>query len=322
MSTLFYSWQSDSDKSTNRSFIEKALKKAIRNVKSELGYEESAREELVLDKDTKGIPGTPPIVETILQKISNSTIFAPDLTFVGKSEDGRYLSNPNVLIEYGWALNALGHGKMLPLMNLAGGDPGKHNENMPFDMRHLRNPITYHLESGCTKEKLDSELKLLTQKLTPAIRDILQHNEEGSTAKTPANVVISFMPKSISQLLHKYYLKVSVKLIQKPDQDFFRFELYWPASVSIATDGFDKIKKTTIDGVNYLILPLVFNDRIWPGQTIEIIGSDTEAQILYTIDNDTDRRLEANPQKVLYTLYLQDHDPVKGEIQFSQLHKF
>ena len=28
--------------------------------------------------------------------------------------------NPNVLIEYGWALNALGHSRILPVMNTVG----------------------------------------------------------------------------------------------------------------------------------------------------------------------------------------------------------
>src|SRR5271170_3199584 len=149
--TIFYSWQSDSPNSTNRGFIEKALEQAIKGLGQDLTIQEALRDEPIeLDKDTKGVPGTPPIVDTIFNKISECGVFVPDLTFVGTTASGRQVPNPNVLIEYGWALKSISHSRIVPVMNTAFGELTP--VAMPFDMRHLRNPITYHLEEATDTE--------------------------------------------------------------------------------------------------------------------------------------------------------------------------
>ena len=107
--TIFYSWQTDSPPATNRNFIEGALKKAIKKLQADVELVNSIRDQsLALDKDTKDVPGTPPIVQTIFGKIDECAAFVPDLTFVGKTPKGRLLPNSNVLIEYGWALKSSG----------------------------------------------------------------------------------------------------------------------------------------------------------------------------------------------------------------------
>ena len=161
MSTsVFYSWQSDSPSGTNRNFIESVLTKAIEKISGDVDLEEAMREEgVVLDKDTKGVPGSPPIVDTILNKISQCAVFVPDLTFVGRTDAGRLIPNPNVLIEYGWALKVLGHASIVPIMNTAFGEPS--NDTLPFDMRHLRRPTTYCLKPDAdtaTKNKVRDDL--------------------------------------------------------------------------------------------------------------------------------------------------------------------
>jgi hypothetical protein len=78
-----------------------------------------------VDRDTQGVPGVPPIVDTIFDKIDGATIFVPDLTFVAKRIDGRPTPNHNVLVEYGWALKALRYARIVPVMNLAFGQPTK-----------------------------------------------------------------------------------------------------------------------------------------------------------------------------------------------------
>ena len=158
--TVFYSWQSDSPNSTNRGFIEKALGIAIKSLGQDLALQEALRDEPIeLDKDTKGVPGTPPIVDAIFNKISECGVFLPDLTFVAQTASGRQIPNPNVLIEYGWALKSVTHSQIVPVMNTAFGDPTP--ISMPFDMRHLRNPITYHLEESAdadTKTRVKNQL--------------------------------------------------------------------------------------------------------------------------------------------------------------------
>jgi hypothetical protein len=170
--TIFYSWQSDLPNRLNRTFIEQALEKAIKRVGEDMEIQEALRDEVELDKDTKGIPGTPPIVEVIFNKISNSGIFVPDLTFVGKSVGGRLLPNPNVLIEYGWALKALSYSRIISVMNSAFGEPT--TENKPFNMRHLRNPITYHLGESAGQEERVKIKENLANDLYEAIKIIVE----------------------------------------------------------------------------------------------------------------------------------------------------
>lgn len=169
---IFFSWQSDSPNKTNRNFIEDALKKTIKLIKSDIELEEVVRDEIELDMDTKGVPGSPPIVETIFKKISNCTIFVPDLTFVGTTEGGRKIPNPNVLIEYGWALKALSHSRIIPVMNSAFLNPTP--EALPFDMRHLLMPKSYNLPEDSDQTYRTAEKDRLVKTLTKSITEILQ----------------------------------------------------------------------------------------------------------------------------------------------------
>jgi hypothetical protein len=69
--TLFYSWQSDLPNKVNRKFIEDALERTIKRLGNDNAIQEALREtDIVLDRDTKGVPGTPPIVDVIFTLLS------------------------------------------------------------------------------------------------------------------------------------------------------------------------------------------------------------------------------------------------------------
>ncbi len=186
--TIFYSWQSDISPTINRNFIESVLKKVVKNQNKDITIQESLRdEEVKLDKDTKGVSGTPPIAETIFQKISECGIFVPDLTFVGTTEEGRLLQNPNVLVEYGWSLKEVTHARIVPVMNTAFGEPS--DENLPFDMRHLRRPhATYYLPEGATPEEKTKAKHELLKKLTEAIGLVIKNNLTEKTVEVPEEI--------------------------------------------------------------------------------------------------------------------------------------
>ena len=88
--TVFYSWQSDSPADVNREFIETALTEALQRLKADAQLESAVRTlPLELDKDTQGVPGSPPITQTIFDKIDRCSTFVADLTFVGESFKAR-----------------------------------------------------------------------------------------------------------------------------------------------------------------------------------------------------------------------------------------
>jgi len=177
MKTVFYSWQSDTPAGDNRNFIESALKLALKKLRSDAEVTLALREsDLQIDQDTEGVPGSPPIAETILKKIRESTVIVADLTYIGESVPNvsgrakRLLSNPNVLLEYGYALRCHSHAGIIGVLNTAYG--GKDLNELPFDLRHLRGPLTYHLNDKNTS-RAKEVLAALADGLAARLKDIL-----------------------------------------------------------------------------------------------------------------------------------------------------
>lgn len=138
---VFYSWQSDLPNATNRGFIEQALKAAAKALKND----DSLQVEPVIDRDTTGVPGSPNITETIFRKIDQANVFVADISIInreasGQAASGRLMPNPNVLLELGYALKALGEQQIILVLNEAYGGP----EALLFDLR-MRRVIPYRM---------------------------------------------------------------------------------------------------------------------------------------------------------------------------------
>src|SRR5262245_53019315 len=105
---IFWSWQSDHPGKISRHFVREALERAISELKQEPEIEEAARD-AELDYDRKGVPGSPDLANTILQKIRECAVFVADVTPVGAVSDNRQkrLINSNVAIELGYALSVI-----------------------------------------------------------------------------------------------------------------------------------------------------------------------------------------------------------------------
>lgn len=166
--SLFYAWQSDTNASTGRNFVEEAANKALKEVHVS-GLLDSAPR---LDKDTKDVPGTPDIINTILDKISMSSAFLADLTFVSNSSEKggqeKHLPNPNVLLELGYALSQITSDRVICVMNTYYGK----SDDLPFDLRGRRRPISFELPDNSSPEEKKSVKKKLVEDLTNAIRQI------------------------------------------------------------------------------------------------------------------------------------------------------
>jgi hypothetical protein len=164
--TIFYSWQSDKKNSSN--YISNAIEKAIKLVNSKLSNDISL--EINFDRDTRNSSGSPQIAQTIFDKISQSDIFVCDIslinnTLINKTLKRRLTSNPNVLIELGFAINRLGWERVICVNNTEFGA----NELLPFDIRGHR------ITSFNNKDK--SSRKTLVNNLEIAIRTIIEDYE-------------------------------------------------------------------------------------------------------------------------------------------------
>jgi hypothetical protein len=173
---IFYSWQSDLPNSTNRGFIQSALEQAVES----LAKEGDPTIEPVLDRDTAGVAGSPDIGQTIFAKIENATALVCDVSIINSSSSGdRPTPNPNVLIELGFGLKAMGPSKIIMVMNTHYGTP----ETLPFDLKQKR-VITYNVAEPETNKA--NSRRVLGQTLAAAIKAILIETQRES--KTRAEI--------------------------------------------------------------------------------------------------------------------------------------
>lgn len=165
---VFWSWQNDSLEKHNHFFVRDALAIALKQVADDLDLTEAERPEV--DHDTKGEPGLVSIVDTIFEKINQAAVFVGDLTFIGKTEKEKLLPNPNVMIELGHAITTLGPERIILVTNRAyGGRP----EDLPFDLRHRRAPISYDLPETASSEDRKRVQKELAGALASALAGCL-----------------------------------------------------------------------------------------------------------------------------------------------------
>ena len=139
---IFYAWQSDGPANLCRTLIQEALHAAAELLQGGHDIQYAQRTiDVAIDQDTQGEPGSPAIAETIFQKMAKSDAFVGDLTFTGRREGkpGSPVPNPNVLLEYGYVLHALGHERVIAIFNEEFGKC----VDLPFELRHRRWPISY-----------------------------------------------------------------------------------------------------------------------------------------------------------------------------------
>jgi hypothetical protein len=179
---VFWSWQSDRDPKLHHYFVRDALKDACRLIAIDPEYDEAQRPEV--DHDTKNVAGTPDITKTILDKIAAANVFVADVTPVGstdpvalqpnvpaeKRSEPKYLQNPNVMSELGYAEHAISQGRIILVAN------GAHYPGpvaLPFDWRHRSGAKVYTLKDGATKEEIKAERKRFAEILKSCITPIL-----------------------------------------------------------------------------------------------------------------------------------------------------
>ena len=157
--TVFYSWQSDSASKFNRNFIESNLEKAIKQLNA------SSEIQLKLDKDTLNEAGSPDIVNTILKKIDESMVFVADISAICKTEKGKFVSNPNVMFELGYALSTLSDKRVILICNTNMCD----TKFLPFDLG-LKRMICYNYSEQAT----ESDKKIVTEKFNKQLIDAIK----------------------------------------------------------------------------------------------------------------------------------------------------
>jgi hypothetical protein len=184
---IFYSWQSDHPNSTNRGFIQRALEEGVEAIRED----DTLAVEPVVDRDTQGLPGAPDIVHSIFEKIELASAVVCDVSIISDPSAKRSTPNPNVLVELGYALKALGHARVLLVMNTAYGEVKK----LPFDLDHRR-VVTYEVREGDTEK--GAKRRELAKKLALGLRSILAHqsSDDAEEKTSPVELLEEYFASS------------------------------------------------------------------------------------------------------------------------------
>lgn len=128
---------------------------------------------------------------------------------------------------------------------------------------------------------------------------------------------------STSSEIHNYALVISVKLLQTPDQDFFRISFLWPHQIPITRiNGFEEEETQNINDILYKEYALFVEKRLWPGQSMKIVGGKLTANLEYEFNTDVYMKHHNKPFDLYYTLFLQSWQPVQGKVSFDSLNIF
>ena len=178
---VFYAWQSDRPANLCRSLIQNALRDAVLQLEAEHDFDVVQRPEFTVEQDTQGEAGSPAVADTIFRKIRQCDAFVADLTFTGcrAGKPESPAPNPNVLIEYGYALGTLGHERIIAVLNE---DFGKCND-LPFDIKHRRWPIVFRTSGDGaddpTRATRRAVREQLAKDLVRAIQPVVQSSRTG-----------------------------------------------------------------------------------------------------------------------------------------------
>jgi hypothetical protein len=190
---VFWSWQSDTPGKIGRHFVRDALSAAIERLKQTPEIEEpppaarEARSALHLDHDRKGIPGSPDLARMILEKIIQCAVFVADVTSVGitttqtDETQRKKIINPNVAIELGYALHALGDRAFLMVMNEHYGS----RTDLPFDLQSKAGPIMFRLSPDADRKTIAAASRQLTAQLAEALELCITQHVESIRHQTP-----------------------------------------------------------------------------------------------------------------------------------------
>jgi len=192
--TVFYSWQSDLPRKINRSLIQTALEKAAERITDDGSIDIDP----VIDRDTLGEIGSPSIDEVIFKKIADAQVYVADISIINQEqlalaapdldEEGRKklrpTPNPNVLLELGFAVRALGWEKIILVYNESTGDP---RTDLPFDLRQKRR-VVYSSSPAETDRATPRDH--LANVFESAFRGIAELPASHSPAQTPGDEVI------------------------------------------------------------------------------------------------------------------------------------
>lgn len=161
---IFFSWQMDSPKYENYSYLNNVLSDSAKVLSKKL------EKEIVVSSDSRDEDGGDSIDVAVVRKISLCDYFVADITSVreieitdaeGKVVKKKLIPNPNVMYELGYAVSTLGWNRVILVWN----DKCGNKDFAPFDIRNHISLSYYRDEDDKSKNRGLSIIGLLEDKI-------------------------------------------------------------------------------------------------------------------------------------------------------------
>ncbi|MBV9784078.1 MAG: hypothetical protein JO264_09685 [Acidisphaera sp.] len=174
---VFFATQNHRDDAFCATLIREAMEQAAREIGQSLEIE-------AVDRPPPGRINQPPAIRgglgpVVLDRIREADVFLADLTLTGPGAAAT-TPCPNVMLEYGYALAALGEQRTLAVMNEAFGAPA----TLPADLQLKNWPILYSAAAQADPEAGERARQqarvLLTGRLKMALKALVTQFPDGS----------------------------------------------------------------------------------------------------------------------------------------------
>ena len=245
---IFYCWQDHLNKKTHRFLIRDAINAAIRRLQDELPEDVDCV--LRQDSDTSGRSGSVEIANTILQKISSSSVIIGDVTPVLYDDTNKYsYPNPNVMLELGYGARAVGWNKVILVFNTAGTKGTTTPESMPFDIRHRR--LTPYACSGESQKA--QAAKELEGSLVVALRAVLEEIGRGIFDPSLGDAALRRTQdvKLLRQLMRSIHRTTMDRIIERGTVSNVHYDglLFWESFTAMMDSSHFRFHDKTLEGL-------------------------------------------------------------------------
>ncbi|PPK77426.1 HNH endonuclease [Methylobacter tundripaludum] len=143
----------------------------------------------------------------------------------------------------------------------------------------------------------------------------LSHPEE------PLGLFLDVRFKAISRTaeIHRYRLIATYTNTMNEAQDSWKLKICFPAFVPLSADDYDR-DEIRIEGKAYVQLESSSNDRIFPGESVDIVPLKTHF-IEYEVNDSVYDQLREQ-HKVSWKLYTSNAQVIEGDKPLSELQEF
>jgi len=143
----------------------------------------------------------------------------------------------------------------------------------------------------------------------------LSHPEE------PLGLFLNVGFKSISRTaeVHRYRLVVTYTNTMKEAQDGWKLKIYFPAFLPLSYEDYDRFE-IRIDGESFVQLESLSHERIFPGESVDIVPLQNNF-IEYEVNDNVYRHLSAQ-HKVAWKFYTPNAPVIEAEKPLAELQEF